>query len=131
MRVVVFLIALVLIVIGVVGVVSPDTGTALRREYIAATLRGIYVVAVFRGAFGLLLILSAPMSRTPKTLRVLGALVCLQGLIQAVVAPLVGLDRARAMLEWEAAHTGLLRLGALIALGTGGFVAFAVTGRSK
>jgi len=39
----------------------------------------------------------------------------------------VGLDRARAILEWEAVHTGLLRIGALMALATGGFVAFTVT----
>jgi hypothetical protein len=37
------------------------------------------------------------------------------------------LERARAILEWEAMHTALLRAGAVVALVTGGFVAFAVT----
>ena len=78
-------------------------------------------------AIGLLLIRSASSSRTPKTLRALGLLVCLQGLIQGVGGQFVGLDRARAILEWEAVHTGLLRVGALMALAAGGFVAFTVT----
>jgi hypothetical protein len=79
-----------------------------------------------RVVFGFLLILSASASRTPKTLRTLGLLICLQGLVQGAGAPFVGIDRARAILEWEAVHTGLLRVGALIALATGSFVAFAV-----
>ena len=48
---------------------------------------------------------------------------CLQGL----AATLFGLERARAILEWEAMQTALLRAGAVVALATGGFVAFAVT----
>jgi hypothetical protein len=129
MRIVVFLIALVVMAIGIVGLVSPDTGTALRREYIATSFRGIYAIAGLRVALGSLLMLSAPTSRVPRAVRLLGALIGLQGLVQAVVAPLVGLERGRALLEWEAAHQGLLRLGALIALAVGGFMAFAVTGR--
>ncbi len=60
-----------------------------------------------------------------RTLRALGAVVCLQGL----AATLFGLERARAILEWEAMHTALLRAGAVVALVTSGFVAFAVTER--
>ncbi len=71
---------------------------------------------------GLVLILAASSSRWPKTLRVLGAMVCLQG----VSANLLGLERARAILEWEATHVTLLRVGAVVALVSNVFIAFAV-----
>ena len=72
---------------------------------------------------GMVVILVAPASRWPVTLRVLGAVVCLQGL----AATLFGRDRAQAILEWEAMHTVLSRAGSVVALVTSGFVAFAVT----
>ena len=78
-----------------------------------------------RVAMGLVWILAASSSRWPRTLRALGAVMCLQGL----AANLLGLERARAILEWEAMHTALLRAGAVVALVTSGFVAFAVTTR--
>jgi hypothetical protein len=126
MRIVILLVALLAIAGGVVGVVSPDSVTALRRQYVATPI-GPYAVGAVRVAIGLLLIRFAPASRTPKTLRALGAVVCIQGLVQGVAFSFVGLERARAILEWEAAHPALLRVGALIALAFGGFVAFAVT----
>jgi uncharacterized membrane protein HdeD (DUF308 family) len=127
MRIVVLWIGLVIIVMGVVGVVAPDTVMAMRREYGAT---GIYIVGAIRLALGFLLILVAPASRMPKTMRVLGVLVCAQGLIQIVGMPFLGLDRARAILEWEAMlHPALLRIGAVVALATGGFIAYAVRPR--
>jgi hypothetical protein len=125
MRIVVLLIALVIIVMGVVGVFAPDKVMAMRREYLAIP-RGVYTVGAIRVALGLLLILVAPASRMPKPMRVLGMLVCAQGLIQIIGMPFVGLDRARAILEWEAMHPALLRVGALVALATGGFIAYGV-----
>ena len=125
MRIVVLFVAVLLIAVGVAGIIAPDSLTELRRAYMV-TPRGLYTMGTIRVAIGMLLIRSASSSRTPKTLRALGVLVCLQGLIQGVGGPFVGLDRAREILEWEAVHTGLLRIGALMALATGGFVAFTV-----
>jgi hypothetical protein len=62
----------------------------------------------------------------PKAVRVLGVLVCAQGLIQLIGMPFVGVQRARAILEREAMHPALLRVGALVALTFGGFIAYAV-----
>jgi hypothetical protein len=45
--------------------------------------------------------------------------------------PFLGLDRARAILEWEAMHPALLRVGALVALTTGGFIAYALRPRPR
>ena len=124
MRSAALLIALFTIAVGIVGLVSPDSVTTVRRLYFATPAR-LYAAGAVRVAMGLVLILCAPASRAPKTLRALGAVVCLQGL----AATLLGPDRARAILEWEGMQgTALLRVGAAVALATGGFVAFAVTG---
>ena len=111
--------------VGVVGLVSPAVLNSFRRRRLA-TRRGLYVTAVFRVAAGLLLILFAPASRMPVALRVLGALVCVQGLVQGFGRYFVATERMHAMLDWEEARPGLLRVGAMIALAFGGFVAFAV-----
>jgi hypothetical protein len=46
--------------------------------------------------------------------------------VQGVAATLLGPDRAQAVLEWEVMHPVLLRAGAIVALASGGFMAFAV-----
>ena len=118
-------IALLSIVVGIAGIASPDGGMTLRRLCFA-TPGLFYAVVAVRSAMGLGLILAAASSRWPRTLRALAAVVCLQG----VAATLFGLERARAIMEWEAMQgTALLRAGAVVALATGGFVAFAVTKR--
>jgi hypothetical protein len=121
MRIAALFLALFVMVVGVVGIVSPDSVTTVRRLYITTPV-GLYAAGAVRVAMGLVLILAAPDSRGPKTLRALGAAVCLQGL----AATLFGPDRARAILEWEATQTALLRAGAVVALVTSGFVTFAV-----
>ena len=124
MRIAALLVALFTIVVGIVGLVSPDSLMTVRRLYFAKPGR-LYAAVAVRVAMGLVLILAASSSRWPRTLRALGVVMCLQGL----AATLFGLERARAILEWEAMHTALLRAGAVVALVTGGFVAFAVTKR--
>ena len=123
MRIAALLLALFTIVVSMVGIVSPDSVMTLRRLYY--TPGGLYAAGAVRVAMGLVLILAASSSRWPRTLRALGAVMCLQGL----AANLLGLERARAILEWEAMHTALLRAGAVVALVTSGFIAFAVTKR--
>ena len=77
---------------------------------------------------GLVVILCAPASRAPKTLRALGAVMCMQ----ALSATLLGPEHARAILEWETMHATLLRVGAVVALAAGVFIVFAVaTGRRR
>ena len=115
------LVALFTIVVGVLGVVSPDRVSTVRRQYFATPVR-LYAAGAVRVAMGLVVILGAATSRTPKTLLTLGAVMCMQGLAAALFGP----DRARAILEWETMHTALLRAGAMVAVATGCFVVFAV-----
>jgi hypothetical protein len=121
-KIAVLLVALFTIVVGVGGIVSPDSVTAVRRAYFATPVL-LYAAAVVRVAMGLVVILGAPPSRAPKTLRALGAVMCMQGL----AAMLFGPERARAILEWENLHPALLRAGAVVAAATGCFFVFAVT----
>jgi hypothetical protein len=126
MRIAALLVALFTIALGVWGLVVPDSVMTLRRSYY--TPGGLYAGGAVRVAMGLVLILAASSSFWPRTLRAMGALMCLQGL----AANLLGLEHAREILEWEAMHTALLRAGAVVALVTGGFIALSVTkGPSK
>ena len=110
MRIAALLVALFTIIVSMVGIVSPASVTTLRRLYFA-TSGGLYAAGAVRVAMGLVLILAASSSRWPRALRALGAVVCLQG----IAATLFGIERARAILEWEAMHTVLLRAGAVVA----------------
>jgi hypothetical protein len=121
MRIAALLVALFIVVVGIVGIVSPDSVTTVRRQYFA-TPAGLYAAGAVRVAMGVVLMLVARVSRAPKILRALGAVMCAQGL----AATLLGLDRAQAILEWEVMHPVLLRAGAIVALASGGFVALAV-----
>lgn len=124
MRSAALLVAVFTIIVGIVGLISPDSVTTARRLYFATPV-GLYAAGAVRVAMGLVVILSAPASRAPKTLGALGAVMCMQ----ALAATLLGPDRARAVLEWETMQrTALLRVGAAVALATGCFLVFAVSG---
>jgi len=125
MRIAALLVAVLTMVVGIVGIVSTESAMTFRRLYFATPSR-FYAAGAVRVAMGLVLILAASNCRWPRTLRALGAVICLQ----AVAANLFGLERARAIMEWEAMQgTALLRVGAAVALVAGGFMAFAVIGR--
>src|SRR5438552_17189368 len=96
MRVAALLVALFTIVVGIGGLISPESGTEIRRLYFATPVR-LYTAGAVRVAMGLVVILSAAASRAPKTLRALGAVMSMQGL----AATLMGPDHARAIMEWE------------------------------
>ena len=117
-------VALFTIVVGIGGLISPESGTEIRRLYFATPVR-LYTAAAIRVAMGLVVILSAATSRAPKTLRVLGAVMSMQGLSGMLMGP----DHARTVMEWETAQgPALLRVGAVVALVAGVFMVLAVTG---
>ena len=122
MRSLALIVALFIIVAGMVGIVAP--GSLLTVGRYVVTPAGLYAIAVLRVGIGLVLMLVAPISRAPRILRALGAVVIVAGLM----TPLFGVERARAIVDWEATQgTALLRIGAGLALALGGFIAFAVS----
>ena len=124
MRFAALLVAVFTIIVGLMGLISPDSLTTARRLYFATPL-GLYAAGAVRLAMGLVVILYAPASRAPQTLRALGAVMCMQALAATILGP----DRARVVLEWETMQgNALLRVGAAVALVTGCFLAFAVSG---
>lgn len=126
MRSLALVVALFVMVVGLAGVFTPDSLLTVGRYVVTPV--GLYVIAALRIAIGLVLMLVAPGSRTPRTLRALGAVVFIAGL----TTPFFGVERARAILDWEATQgTALLRLGAGLAIALGGFIAFAVAPRRR
>ena len=121
MRTAVLLVALFAIVAGVVGLVAPDSLMTIGRYVVTPV--GLYVIAALRVAIGIVVIRVAPISRAPRILRVLGIVVIVAGL----ATPLFGVERTRAILDWEAAQgTNFIRAVASLLVAIGGLVAFAV-----
>ncbi len=117
-----WLLALFVIAVGVVGVAAPDRLLEIGR--VMVTPAGLVGVAVLRICIGMTLIWIAPTSRAPKVLQAVGAVAMLAGL----VTPLVGVERARAIFEWEASlGTTVLRSGAAVIAAAGALLAFAVS----
>lgn len=125
MRVGAFVVVILTIVVGVVGVVSPDYETMIRRAYFSAPI-SFYTAGALRILMGLVVIMAGGDSRMPKTLRLLGAVMGLQGLTATVLGP----QHARTVLEFEIRQGhAALRLGAAVALAAGIFMAFTLVGR--
>jgi len=81
----------------------------------------IYIAAFLRVLFGIVLVLAAPNSRAPKSLRVLGALLFLVGL----VTPFVGLEFARWVLAlWSEGGPAVVRAWAGAVLLVGAFIVY-------
>jgi hypothetical protein len=115
------LVALFSIGIGIVGLVSPSSAMSVRREYLSTGV-GLHAAGAVRMAMGLVLIVFARSSRTPRMLWLIGAAMFLQGLVPQFYS----VSRAQGLLEWEATlGATVLRVGAFVALATGVFVAFA------
>ena len=127
MRPAALLVAVFTIIVGIGGLIAPDTGTEIRRLYFATPVR-LYTAAAVRVVMGLVVILSAAVSRAPKTLRAMGAVMCMQGLAATLLGPV----HARAVMEWETMQgTALLRVGAAVALACGCFLTFALSGHRR
>jgi hypothetical protein len=118
MKYLAWLLAAFIVAAGVAGIVAPDT--ILRLRSLAATQSALLVFAVLRVTIGVVLIMAAPRSRAPRTLQAAGAAMLLIGL----ATPLFGVERTRAVLDWEASQgPSLIRLGGAVAVALGGLLA--------
>ena len=80
--------------LGVVGLLSPERLLDLVTR--AQSKLGLYVIAGFRLLIGIALLLTAPSSRAPHYLLVLGGL----SVVSGVVSPFAGARRFEAVLAW-------------------------------
>jgi hypothetical protein len=121
MKFVALLLAIAVMVVGLAGVFAPERLMSSARYLV--TPAGLYAIAALRVAVGIVLIMVAPSSRAPRTLRLFGAVELLDGLM----TPLFGLERTRAVFEWESTQgTALIQIVAAVVVAIGGFLAFAV-----
>jgi hypothetical protein len=109
--------------IGAVGVVAPDVLLELGESLLTPTV--LYIAAAVRVIFGAALLWVAPASRTPKTLRMFGALLVFAGLL----TPSIGIEHSRAMLDWLLSQGPLfMRAWAGVVVVLGLFIVYAITG---
>src|SRR5205807_4032871 len=126
MQLLALFIALLISLVGLTGVISPETLASLGQH--ALTPVGLYVVAAIRIGIGTILLLAAPVSRAPRTLRVFAILAIIAGL----ATPFVGLAHSRRVVDWWLAQGFFwVRLHAGIALVLGGLLAYAVAPRRQ
>jgi hypothetical protein len=122
MRVLGFLVAGLLLILGVVGLLAPNR--LLETAQFTTTPTGVYVTAGIRLAIGVSLFLVAPQSRFPKILRVLGAFVFIGG----IATFFIGSVGARAIASSTASYGTIVpRLFGVVALATGSFLAYAMS----
>ena len=109
-----------LVILGsAISFAAPDLRLSLERSVI--TPAGLYAIVALRVAVGLVFVLAAPTSRAPRTLRVLGLIVIIAGLLTSWF----GVTRSQAVLNWlSGAGPLLMRLDSGIGMAIGGFLMY-------
>ncbi|MBA3834096.1 MAG: hypothetical protein H0X34_19840 [Chthoniobacterales bacterium] len=82
----------------------------------------IYLAAIIRVVFGVVLIRAAPASRAPKFLRVFGFIIIIGGLL----TPFVGVRFAHVIFDWWSGGPGLVRVFAGVSLALGVLLLYAM-----
>lgn len=119
------LIGLILVVQGILGVAAPEL--FVRTLRFIQTPPVIYLAAIIRVVFGVVLVRAAPGSRAPGFLRVFGFIIIIGGLL----TPFVGVRFAHLIFDWwSAGGPGLVRVFAGVSLTLGVLVLYAA-GRSS
>ena len=123
-NVAVMIVGLAVAGVGLTGLVAPSLLLDFGRSLL--TQNGLYAVAAVRVVLGLLLLFGARTSRMPQTLRVIGGVVILAGLL----TPLFGVTRSEAMFGWLSSQgPAFVRVIALFAIAFGALVVYAGTPR--
>ena len=104
---------------GVLGLLLPDVFFGLIREIQRPPV--IYLAAVVRVMFGVVLVLAAARSRAPMLLRALGILIVIGGLL----TPIIGVQFAQVILGWWSESPTVIRAWAGFALVLGTLIVYA------
>jgi hypothetical protein len=119
-KTVAFVIGLCIFAVGAVGILAPSTFIWIAHHADAPV--DLYIISAFRFAFGVLLFSVASNSRAPRTLRV----VALGPILAAIALPFVGVERARATIEWWTLQgSSVIRLTGIPLMALGAFIAYA------
>jgi hypothetical protein len=108
--------------VGVLSLAAPSILLEFGRTLQSPTV--LYVVAAVRIGFGVILLLAAANSRTPRTLIILGILVVIAGMI----TPFLG--RTGAAIDWWSTGS-FARVWPLAAVGLGLFIAYTSSPRGS
>ena len=113
--------AFLIAALGVVGVASPSVLLGFGQSL--QTPSALLVAAAIRIIFGAVLVWVASASRMPRTLRVIGVLMIIGG----ILTPVFGVERFQAILSWFSSQGPLLmRAWASIAIVFGLFLVYVV-----
>ena len=94
MLIIAFVLSLSVVVLGVLGIVSPMMRLVVVRKFESPA--GIYAAATLRIMLGVALFLSAPTSRVQEVVRILGITIFVMG----IITPFFGIERFRRLLNW-------------------------------
>ena len=120
MRIAALSIGLLIFARGLLGFVNPAIFAGVVGTIQIAPV--MYLSAVFRVLTGVVLVLAAPRSRAPKSLRGLGALIFLAG----ILTPFIGPQFSRLVLDsWSEGGPAVLHVWAGAALLAGAFIVYA------
>ena len=106
-------VASVFIALGIAAAIAPDTVIASSRYMVSPV--GIYAAAVLRCGIGIALLFVAKGSRAPAIFRIMGLALLIMGLTM----PILGVDNAKARIEWEAEHMMFLRMEGVLFMWAG------------
>jgi hypothetical protein len=126
MKLLAFAIAMLAMLMALTGLVRPDFLVSLGHYSFSPV--GLYVVAIVRLVIGLIFFLGARGSRAPRTLRIIGVLICVAGVVLAVFT----VERGDALSEWWTIHgPAFIRRAAVVVLALGAFIAYATAPRRR
>lgn len=118
-----FALGICIAAVGIAGLLSPDVLVWIARRF--DTSASWLLLAAVRISVGALLITAAPLTRFPRGLRVLGAVIVVVAIV-TLFAGVAGVEQASGAIDaWLAMGMTVVRLTALPVLALGGFIAYA------
>ena len=122
LTVVAMALAAIIAVYGAFGVMAPSAFLNFASSLISPI--ALYVVAAVRIIFGALLLSVASVSRMPRTVRVIGIVIVIAGL----VTPFFGVEHSEAVLSWWSSQDALLvRAAAAVLMIAGAFIVYVLS----
>jgi len=119
--IVALILSLFVAALGALGIILPKRLLGLARQF--QRPGGLYAAAILRIVLGVSLFFSAPTSRSPEVVGIIGIIIFVSGLI----TPLFGLKRFGRLLDWWSTRGPVfMRVWAGIALAIGLFLAYSV-----